>query len=49
MTCLLAYAEKIFQFKSNVNATICIDKRFAVKNSGISCLAFKLIFDLRIL
>ena len=36
--------EKIFQLKSMPNAIRCIDKRFEVKNSGISCLA--LIFNL---
>ena len=36
--------EKIFQLKSMSNAIRCIDKRFKVKNSGISCLA--LIFNL---
>ena len=36
--------EKIFQLKSMPNTIRCIDKRFEVKNSGISCLA--LIFNL---
>ena len=35
---------KKFQLQSMSNAITCIDKRFAVKNSGISCLA--LIFSL---
>ena len=36
--------EKIFQLQSMQNAKISVDQRFAVKNSGTSCLA--LIFDL---
>ena len=36
--------EKVFQLQSKLNAIICIYERFAVKNSGISCLA--LIFNL---
>ena len=37
---------KIFQLQSVSNVKTCINKRFAVKNSGICCLA--LIFNLRI-
>ena len=36
---------KIFQLQSMSNAIRCIDQRFAVKNSSISCLA--LIFKLK--
>ena len=35
--------EKTFHFQSISNATICIDNRFAFKNSGISCLTSILI------
>ena len=38
--------DKKFQLQSMSNVIICIDKRFAVKNSDVSCLA--LIFNLSI-
>ena len=39
--------EKIFQLQSMLNAIICIEKMFAVKNSGVSCLIS--MFDLELL
>ena len=36
---------KVFQLQSMLNATKCMDQRFAFKNSRISCLA--LIFNLK--
>ena len=52
MSCLMSIEQKlspgkvtIFQLQSTSNAITCIDKRFVVNNTGISCLA--LIFNLR--
>ena len=37
--------EKYFQIQSMPNITKCIDKRFAIKNLGISCLALTFNFS----